>query len=83
LQEYIKYEEDRLRRLEAQLKQDNKLRDPKRGGGLLSNLRARKVNSGEKQDDLPHANHADAPPELREANREFTQLLAKPSKDKK
>jgi hypothetical protein len=83
LQEYIKYEEERLRRLEARLKQDDKLRDPKRSGGSLSNLRARKVNSGEKQDDLPHANQADAPPELREANREFTQLLAKPSKDKK
>jgi hypothetical protein len=82
LQDYLKYEEERLRRLEAQLKQDDKLRDPKRGGGSLSNLRVRRVLSGEKKDDLPHADKADAPPELREASEEFNQLLAKPERSR-
>jgi hypothetical protein len=82
LQDYLKYEEERLRRLEARLKQDDKLRDPNRPGGVLGNLRVRRVKSGEKKDDLPHANKADAPPELREASEEFNQLLAKPERSK-
>jgi hypothetical protein len=83
LQQYLKYEEERLRHLEAQIKKDEKLRDPTRGGGSLSNLGVRRVQSSEnKEDDLSHANQADAPPELREANREFTQLLAKPERVK-
>ncbi len=82
LQDYLKYEEERLRRLEAQLKREDKPRDPNRPDGSLGNLRVRRVKSGEKKDDLPHANKADAPPELREASEEFNQLLAKPERSK-
>lgn len=85
-QEFLKAYQEMLKRKTPQPKDDDKLPDPRRGRGNLSNQAARRVEPGAKgkADKLQQSGAAFAPPEFRERYYEFTQKLSEQqSKDQK
>jgi hypothetical protein len=83
--DFLKAYEEMLKRKQAEPGNEEKLSDPKARGGSLSNRATRRVDKVKgKADTLQHRGEALAPPEFREAYREFTQELSglERSKDK-
>src|SRR5439155_21457251 len=75
---YLKAYDEKLAPESAEKKVPDKLPDPRRQGGSYSNRPSRQVQSSDKKEDkLPHAGKAAAPPGFGEAYKEFTIETAK------
>ncbi len=75
---FLKAYTEKLGRESAEKKTPDKLPDPRRQGGSYSNRRSGQVQSTDKKEDkLPHAGKAEAPPGFGEAYKEFTIETAK------
>jgi hypothetical protein len=76
--DFLKAYKDKLDREAAEKKTPDKLVDPRRPGGSMPNRGSRQVQStGKKEDKLPHAGKAEAPPGFGPAYKEFTEETAK------
>jgi hypothetical protein len=76
--DFLKAYEDKLKREAAEKTKPDKLPDPRRPGGFLSNRASRQVQSTDKKEDkLPHAGNAEPPPGFGPAYKEFTEETAK------
>jgi hypothetical protein len=76
--DFLKAYKDKLDREAAEKNKPDKLVDPRRQGGSLSNRSSRQVQSTDKKEDkLPHAGKAEAPPGFGDAYKEFTEETAK------
>jgi hypothetical protein len=76
--DFLKAYKEKLDRESAEKKTPDKLPDPRRQGGSHSNRPSRQLQSTDKKEDkLPHAGKAEAPPGFSEAYKEFTTETAK------
>jgi hypothetical protein len=71
------YEQMLKRRQQEAAKKPEKLADPKRGGGTLSNLGPRRVQGVPQKEIIQNGAQRQAPPEYNDAYNEFTEQLSK------
>ncbi len=80
-QEFVKAYEAMLKRKPQRISDEEKLADPKAGGGKLTNIGARQMNPTGKDDKTLKGGIALPPPEYRDVYKEFTEKISGKNRD--